>query len=71
MVENTQNKASIVDNGNIRLAAARVLSLESNGLLTLADGLDENFDAAVNLLGQIKGKLVVVSGQSFLIFWRE
>ncbi len=44
---------------NIRAAAARVLRLEADALGLLADQLDDHFDAAVDLLAGIKGKLVV------------
>lgn len=47
------------ENNSVRTAAARVLRLEAEGLGLLADGLDEKFDAAVDLLSQITGKLVV------------
>jgi len=47
------------DRGNIRAAAARVLRLEADALSKLAHGLDDKFDAAVDLLAGITGKLVV------------
>ena len=47
------------DSSSVRAAAVRVLGLEADGLRKLADGLDGNFDAAVEILGHIKGKLVV------------
>ena len=45
--------------GTIRAAAARVLRLEADALGLLADQLDSRFDAAVDLLAGIGGKLVV------------
>jgi arabinose-5-phosphate isomerase len=49
----------VSDSSSVRAAAVRVLGLEADGLRKLADGLDGNFDAAVEVLGHIKGKLVV------------
>ena len=45
--------------GDIRAVAARVLRLEAEALGKLADQLDQHFDAAVETLADIKGKLVV------------
>ena len=55
----SRQEALAPDNGSVRAAAARVLGLEADGLRKLADGLDENFDAAVDTLARIRGKLVV------------
>ncbi|MBT4042008.1 MAG: KpsF/GutQ family sugar-phosphate isomerase [Rhodospirillaceae bacterium] len=55
----SRDEALTPDNDSVRAAATRVLDLEADGLRKLADGLDENFDAAVETLSQIKGKLVV------------
>jgi len=44
---------------NARGAARRVLQLEADALVKLADTLDDTFDAAVELLAVIRGKLVV------------
>ncbi|MDP6832305.1 MAG: KpsF/GutQ family sugar-phosphate isomerase [Alphaproteobacteria bacterium] len=55
----TREEALARENSSVRAAAARVLRLEADGLGLLADGLDEAFDAAVELLSAIKGKLVV------------
>ena len=59
MTAETGTNPTESDRGEIRAAAARVLQLEADALGKLADGLDENFDAAVALLSGIKGKLVV------------
>ena len=42
-----------------RAAAARVLRLEADALGTMADQLDDVFDAAIELLAAIEGKLVI------------
>jgi len=55
----TREEALTTENSSERAAAARVLRLEAEGLGLLADGLDETFDAAVDLLSRITGKLVV------------
>ena len=54
--QGAQNTHDVQD---VRDAAARVLRLEADALVNLADGLDEKFDAAVELLAGIFGKLVV------------
>ena len=59
MTGKSREEALAPGDSGIRNAAARVLGLEADGLRKLADGLDENFDAAVNILCQLKGKLVV------------
>lgn len=40
-------------------AGRRVLSLEARALNALADGLDENFTACLEILGQVTGRIVV------------
>ena len=47
------------NSANVRDAARRVLHLEADALVKLADILDDTFDAAVDLLAGIRGKLVV------------
>ena len=59
MTTKSGKDASPADVGSIRTAATRVLALEAEALRKVADGLDANFDAAVDMLDQIKGKLVV------------
>jgi arabinose-5-phosphate isomerase len=54
-----REEALTTKNSSVRAAAERVLRLEAEGLGLLADGLDEKFDAAADLLSQITGKLVV------------
>jgi arabinose-5-phosphate isomerase len=39
--------------------AKRVIDIESNGLRALSDGLDENFDKAIEWLSAIRGHLIV------------
>ena len=54
--------------GDILKRAADVLRIESNGILTLIDQLDENFVHAVELLRDCRGKVVVTGmGKSGLI----
>jgi len=54
--------------GDILKRAADVLRIESNGILSLIDQLDENFVHAVELLRDCRGKVVVTGmGKSGLI----
>src|SRR5205823_14947204 len=54
--------------GDILKRAADVLRIESNGILSLIDQLDENFVHAVELLNGCRGKVVVTGmGKSGLI----
>ncbi len=54
--------------GEILKRAADVLRIESNGILSLIDQLDENFVRAVELLRECRGKVVVTGmGKSGLI----
>ncbi len=39
--------------------ARRILGLEAEGLIALADGLDENFVAALDLLDAVSGRIIV------------
>ena len=47
------------NSANVRDTARRVLHLEADALVKLADILDDTFDAAVDLLAGIRGKLVI------------
>ncbi|HEX2929348.1 MAG TPA: SIS domain-containing protein, partial [Candidatus Binatia bacterium] len=54
--------------GGVLKRAADVLRVESNGILSMADRLDESFVRAVKLLESCHGKVVVTGmGKSGLI----
>ena len=59
MVPKTKTAVIGQECADVRDTARRVLRLEAEGLIKLAKNLDDTFDAAVDLLAKIRGKLVV------------